>query len=462
MYQSVALEYTPFVLSVFVLVDVKSVNNTPVPAVITVTDLSFFLPVLLVALLLFALYYIWHLRQQLIHINRTGKALAQARVNMINNISQEVRTPLNAIVGFSEQLHYTSLDVDQQELLKNIEEAAGVLSRMQQNFQELAWLQKGELQLDTAPFSLYKIFSSSTERAAKIAQNRQLFLEAIYEGDKQIQVTGDGERLGRLLSILLENAIRYTDAGSIRCHMRVDRELAGEVSVSVSVTDTGRGIAPERQPLIFEYYLHNTLPAVGSPHGAGIGLALAKALVELHHGSIGVDSVPGKGSSFFFTMAYEVLPVPQTLIITQKEIEQMATGQFMKGRYILVADDQEMNLALMEKILTRWQCRFDKAPDGMAAYELFVNNNYDMVLLDLQMPRMTGLEVVRRIRGDKEPQKAHIPVLALTADTTMPSNREFIEAGFDDYLLKPFREKDIYNVIIRHLRPENVFVKTPH
>ncbi|UPK69407.1 response regulator [Chitinophaga filiformis] len=132
----------------------------------------------------------------------------------------------------------------------------------------------------------------------------------------------------------------------------------------------------------------------------------------------------------------------------------------MKDRYILVADDQEMNLALMAKILTRWQCRFDKAPDGVAAYELFVCNNYDMVLLDLQMPRMTGVEVVKRIREDKEPAKAQIPVLALTADTTMPGNQAFIDAGFDDYLLKPFREKEIYNVMIRHLRP--VHVNVPH
>jgi CheY-like chemotaxis protein len=125
----------------------------------------------------------------------------------------------------------------------------------------------------------------------------------------------------------------------------------------------------------------------------------------------------------------------------------------MKGLYILVADDQEMNLALMEKILTRWQCRFDKAPDGVTAYELFVSNNYDMVLLDLQMPRMTGLEVVKRIREHKDPAKAQVPVLALTADTTMPGNQVFINAGFNDYLLKPFREKDIYNVILRHIKP---------
>jgi signal transduction histidine kinase/CheY-like chemotaxis protein len=460
MYWSVALGYIPFMLPMFVAV--IPVNHLPVPAATTVTDPSFFIPVLLLVFLLVALYYIVNLRRHIVHINRTGKALACARVNMINNISQEVRTPLNAIIGFCEQLQYTALDANQRQLLAVIEDAANVVSRMQQNFQELSWLQKGELRLDTYPFSLYKIFTNITDQARKLAQQKQLLLEAVYDGDKQIQVAGDGERLGRLMSILLENAIRYTDTGSVRCHMKVDREVVGEVRICINVSDTGPGIVQERQSQIFEYYIHNRASAAGAVHGAGIGLALAKALVELHHGNIAVDSTPGKGSIFSCNIVYKVLPLPQTLIITQKEAEQMTTGQFMKDRYVLIADDQEMNLVLMEKILTRWQCRFDKAPDGAAAYELFVNNNYDMVLLDLQMPRMTGLEVVRRIREDKEPLKAHVPVLALTADTTMPASRDFMEAGFDDYLLKPFREREIYNVIIRHLRPENSFIKTVH
>ena len=198
--------------------------------------------------------------------------------------------------------------------------------------------------------------------------------------------------------------------------------------------------------------MYNGAAVAGTLHGAGLGLALVRALVELHNGQLTVESTPGKGSCFSCSLSYRALPPPQTIVVTQQDISQ-TTGQLMKDRYVLVADDQEMNLALMDKILTRWQCRFDKAPDGVAAYELFVCNNYDMVLLDLQMPRMTGVEVVKRIREDKEPTKAQVPVLALTADTTMPANQEFIDAGFDDYLLKPFREKEIYNVIIRHLRP---------
>jgi len=461
MYWSVAPGYTPFTSPYLALVDVLPGFKLHVPAVIAVSSLSFILPVVLLALLLAAAVYIWYLRKQLIHINRTGKVLINARLNMISNISQEVRTPLNAIVGFSEQLSYTTLDNQQRELLASVEDAAAMLIRIQKNIQELTWIQKGELFLETYPFQLHKIFTSVTDRLRSQAVTKKLTFDVSFEGEKQIQVAGDAQRLDYIIGCLVENAIMYTDSGSVHCSMFVDRQMAGEVRVTIRITDTGRGIPSERLPFIFEQYAYHNAQGIGTPHGAGISLALVKALLHLHNGNIIVESLPGKGSIFTCHVAYRVLPLPQTMIITQKEIEQM-TGHFMKGRYVLVADDQEMNLVLMEKILTRWQCRFDKAPDGVTAYELFSNNNYDMVLLDLQMPCMTGLEVVKRIRKHEEPLKANVPVLALTADTTMPVNQEFIDAGFDDYLLKPFREKEIYNTIIRHLRPQDTFINASH
>lgn len=461
MYWSVAPGYTPLTSPYLALVDVLPVSKWHVPSIVAVSSLSFILPLVLLVLLLGACYYIWYLRKQLIHINRTGKVLTDARLNMISNISQEVRTPLNAIVGFSEQLSYTTLDGQQRELLASVDDAAAMLMRIQKNIQELTWIQKGELYLETYPFQLYKTFTNVTERLHSQAAGKQLLFDAVFEGEKQIQVAGDAQRLEYIVSCLVENAINYTDAGSVHCRMSVDRQMAGEVRVTIRVSDTGRGIPPEYLPLVFEQYAHNNVSGIGAPHGAGISLSLVKALLKLHNGDITVESTPGRGSIFTCHISYRVLPLPQATIITQKDAEHM-TGHFMKGRYILVADDQEMNLALMEKILTRWQCRFDKAADGATAYELFSNNNYDMVLLDLQMPRMTGIEVVKRIRKDNEPLKANIPVLALTADTTMPVNQEFIDAGFDDYLLKPFREREIYNVIIRHLRPQDTFINADH
>lgn len=148
----------------------------------------------------------------------------------------------------------------------------------------------------------------------------------------------------------------------------------------------------------------------------------------------------------------------QTVIITQREVNHMSSG-FLKGKHVLVADDQEMNLLLVTRILTRWQCKFDKALNGLEAWDLFCSNAYDLVLLDIQMPHMTGLEVVRRIRREHDPLKSAVPVLAITSDISISADDKFKEAGFNDCLLKPFKERDMYNTIIKHLPPVNIEAK---
>lgn len=150
-------------------------------------------------------------------------------------------------------------------------------------------------------------------------------------------------------------------------------------------------------------------------------------------------------------------PAKSEVQFERKEVEDM-TGSFMEGRYILVADDQEMNLLLLTRILSRWKCKFDKASDGIAAYDLFSKYEYDIVLLDVQMPGMTGLEVVKKIREDHDAMKAKIPVLAITSDITLRENSRYRDVGFTDCMLKPFRERDIYNMIIRHLPPAEIKV----
>ncbi|WP_177230282.1 response regulator [Chitinophaga sp. CF118] len=399
---------------------------------------------------LLLLIKIRNLKVQLQRKNAIIAEHAETRIDILNNINQEIRTPLNAVIGFSEQLGHSSMEKDQRELLKTIERAAGMLVRVVNNVQDLSRIEKKELQLEQQPFSLYQAFSEIIVMMRAQASRKQLQFDAFYEGNRQLLVTGDLMRLKQILINLADNAIRYTDSGAVTIKTIVHKLEEGKAEVKIIVTDTGRGITADALPLIFEHFLRRRIPYTAAVNGAGLGLAITKGLLQLHNGSINVNSIPGTGSTFSCNILYNIALAPQTLLITQREVEQM-TGHFMEGRYVLVADDQEMNLVLIEKILTRWKCRFDKAPDGKEAYDLFCANNYDMVLLDLQMPRMSGIEVVKKIRTDKDTIKANIPVLALTADTTLQDNDAFLEVGFDGYLLKPFRERDIYNVIIQHL-----------
>jgi CheY-like chemotaxis protein len=163
-----------------------------------------------------------------------------------------------------------------------------------------------------------------------------------------------------------------------------------------------------------------------------------------------VESEVGKGSVFSGSIPYELAHPPQTVIVTQQDIEQL-NGNQLEGLYVLIADDQEMNLLLLKIMLTRWKCRFDMAKDGATAYEMFKTNNYDLILLDLQMPHLSGIDVVAHIRTDIDARKAKVPVIVLTADISRQDEETFRKAGFNDWLLKPFREKEIYRMIVKHL-----------
>lgn len=437
---------------------IRRLTSCVVPLLVQLPDSIF---VISTALIFFfiavgAIVMNYRLRRQL---NKTKAALSQStkgKLDMITNFNREVRTPLNALVGMSEQLTHTPLDKDQRELVHAIEHAACMIQRIMTNAQEVYNLAKGEVQLASNPFEIYNTFHAITEEKRKMAFEKGLFLDALYEGDQFLRVSGDEARLKQVLHHLIDNAIRYTTVGGIQVILRVSDAHNDKVLIYLEVKDTGIGIPADMIPHLFSYYGFARPPQMAVVSGAGLGLTIVQKILKLHGTRIKVDSTLEKGSSFAFELTYP-LADPETMVIARRELEGK-TGSYMEGKNILVADDQEMNLVLLSRILSRWKCNFDKAADGIAAYELFSQHDYDMVLLDVQMPGMTGLEVVQKIREDSDEQKAKVPVLAITSDITMTENSRYRELGFTDCMLKPFRERDIYNTIIRHLPPAGVNV----
>lgn len=433
-------------------------TSSIVPLLVQLPDSIFVISIALLFLLIAggAIVMIYRLRMQL---NKTQSALSDAmkgKLDMISNFNREVRTPLNAVIGMSEQLSHTQLDKEQIELVRSIEHAAGMLLRIMNDAQEVYSLTKGEVQLHTQPFEVYAAFHAVTEEKRKAALDKGLYIDALYEGDQYLRVQGDEERLKQVIRHLVENAIRFTSQGGIQVILRVSKAAENKVLVKVEVKDTGMGIPENMLPHLFGYYSFSRPPQMAAVSGTGLGLAIIQRILHLHGTSIKVDSSPDKGSTFSFEIVYQLSEV-QTTVITRRELENM-TGNFMEGRNILVADDQEMNLLLLTRILSRWKCNFDKAADGIKAYELFSLHDYDMVLLDVQMPGMTGVEVVGKIRAHADETKSKVPVLAITSDITLKENSRYRDLGFNDCMLKPFRERDIYNTIIRHLPPAEVKV----
>ncbi|WP_143305447.1 ATP-binding response regulator [Chitinophaga vietnamensis] len=375
---------------------------------------------------------------------------ARVRADFLNNMSHEIRTPLNSILGFSEQLSHTHLEKEQRDLLHSVEVAGDMLMQVVSDVLDFSKLENDYISIQRQPFVLYQAFEEVVDTMRIQADKKNLAFNVEFDGSKQWSVSGDAFRLKQILLNLISNAIKYTEKGSITVTAKLEKETESKAVFHCTVSDTGEGISPEAQARLFERFYQASSRSVTK--GAGLGLAITKRLVELHGGNISFNSELNKGTSFTCNIPYEVVSAPLTVVVPQKE-PQLKPGAYMEGRYVLIADDQEMNLLLLKMMLTRWKCRFDMATDGEVAIEMFDRQQYDLILLDLHMPKRNGLDVIEHIRKDKDPAKANVVVLALTANITEEDITDFRKAGFNDWLVKPFRERDIYSVIIKNLPP---------
>lgn len=384
---------------------------------------------------------------------KAGKLAAEeqtrVRTDFLNNMSHEMRTPLNSVAGFTEQLSYTPLNPAQKVIVNSIESATNMLVQVVNDVLDFSKLEHDYISFTPQPFVLYQVFNEVVSMMRVQAMKKHLEFNVSFEGDKNGQVNGDVFRLKQILVNLISNAIKYTEKGTITVTAALESATEKQSLFRFTVADTGDGIAPEALQHLFERFFQ---AGSSKSHlkGTGLGLAITKRLINLQGGEIDVSSELHKGSRFNCQIPYEKVTVPLMLPTSDTEHPDL-TGAHMEGRYVLVADDQEMNLLLLKLILTRWKCRFDMATDGQAAVELFKENHYDLVLLDLHMPLLDGIQVLEEIRKDKDPEKAAVVALALTANISAEDEAAFRKAGFNGWLMKPFREKDIYKAIMKHL-----------
>jgi CheY-like chemotaxis protein len=398
--------------------------------------------------LICSMLYIEH--KKLKEAERSALEVAQTRSDFLNNMSHEIRTPLNSIVGFSEELAHTPLNQDQQELLKAVSISSDMLMEVVNDVLDFSKLESNYISIQKQPFQLYSAFEEVISTMRIQATKKQLALKFDFHGNQQCHVLGDKFRLKQILVNLISNAIKYTDAGEVSVEVTLKEQPEEKVLLSFTVADSGPGISADALPHIFDRFYQVKSPRISEIKGTGLGLAITRRLLVMHGGDIQVDSEPGKGSRFTGHITYEVTQATSMAADKPKVIETRI-GEGMADKYVLIADDQEMNLLLLKMILTRWQCRFDMAVNGEIAWNLFQQHHYDIVLLDLQMPEMSGMEVIQRIRKDNDPQKSQVPVLVLTADISQQDIIDFRKAGFNDWLLKPTREKDIYETMMKYV-----------
>lgn len=367
-----------------------------------------------------------------------ARELAEYKTNFLVTMSHEIRTPLHAIIGGMDLIIAEKPRADQEKNLESVRFSADVLSAIVNDIMHLNELDENEIQLDHKAFEPAALVSEICHSLKPAAKKKDLDLSlAIAPELAGIWVTGDPVRLAQIVMNLLSNAIQYTEYGSVAVTMHLESNYSNSVKIAFDVSDSGIGIPAEVFPYVFQPFKMVESGMHKQYHGTGLGLSLAHRLVALHGGQLAFRSQEGIGTSFFFDITYSLAVAP-----TRTELPKVPLAPLPMR--VLVAEDNKMNAILLKNFLGKWEVEFDLAENGLAAVEYALTNRYQVILMDINMPLMDGIEATRRIRAFEDREKAKVPIFALTA-----TSRESLESGgmlalFDDWISKPFHPKVLH------------------
>jgi signal transduction histidine kinase/CheY-like chemotaxis protein len=360
----------------------------------------------------------------------------------IANMSHEIRTPLNTIIGFSDQIEKTGLTPEQSKYFSFIKKASEHLLHLVNEVVFLFKIGMGKVLIENIPFSLNELFEELENIFSIQAREKNIDFEVQKEVTVPDLLVGDPYRLRQVLTNLLVNAIKYTDRGKILLKYTLQKDSISEIQLIFEVNDTGTGISKKDLSKIFKVFEQGAGHFKNSKTGAGLGLSICKELISLLNGKIEVESKLNAGSSFKVTLPFRKV---STEVVLSKNKKFNMEDEFLSGKKILLADDDEHNRILMNKIMNDWKADFHQAENGQLALKELNKTKFDLVLLDIQMPEMNGVEIIRHIRSDENGINRNTPFLCITANAIKSDINKYLKSGFDDYVIKPCREIELYN-----------------
>jgi PAS domain S-box-containing protein len=397
------------------------------------------------------------LAQNVTERNRASAELAIARDTAVEasnvksaflaTLSHEIRTPMNGVIGMNELLLQTELDAAQQSYAEQVARSGEHMMTLINDILDVSKIQAGQLELDVTDFLLRETIEQACAVSGLQAEAKSITLELKFDEQVPLRARGDGRRLHQVLLNLVSNAVKFTADGGVVVLVSARRGTNGGSGIRAEITDTGIGIAPGSLERMFEPFTQADASTTRNYGGTGLGLAIARELVALMGGTIGCESTPGQGCTFWFEL-YLAAPVTDELSPPAPRKVRVATaGVGPAAPLVLVAEDSIVNQIVAVRALERGGCRSHVAANGREALAVLANLHVDAVLMDCQMPVLDGYETTMQLRRS-ETGDDHVPVIAMTANAMPGDLEKCLEAGMDDYIAKPMR----YDVLIEKLR----------
>ena len=384
------------------------------------------------------------IEKELIKAKNIAENSVRIKERFLTNMSHEIRTPMNGILGFANILEDTQLDENQKQSIEAIKMAGKNLMVIINDILDLSKIEADKMTFEAIEFSLSKTVNSVIEILSPIANQKNVLLKSAIDPAINDLLIGDPTRLSQILINLVGNALKFTERGQVELVISQQQENDLVSLILFNVIDTGIGIPADKIDSIFESFNQASNETTRKFGGTGLGLTITRRLIELQGGSINVKSEISKGSEFSFMIQYKTAGISATDLSI--EATQKLDYKFLQNKNILLVEDNKINQLLTKKIFERWNKKIEIAENGLIALEKIMNADFDIILMDIQMPEMDGNEVTQKVR-ELPGKKSQVPIIALTAHATADEERRCINSGMNDYLSKPFD----FNVLLKKM-----------